>query len=83
MIDAQEFGAMQAELLAQRRDLDRMARSCESMAESIKAMQSQMAEARGGWRVMLMVGGASATFGAVIAKAAAWWASIGHAGPGP
>jgi uncharacterized coiled-coil protein SlyX len=81
MIDPQEFGRLQAEVQAQRRDLDRMAGSLDVMAKSLTAIQDQLSEARGGWKIMLMVGGASATVGAVIAKAAVWWAKSGVPGP--
>ena len=81
MIDPQEFGRLQAEVQAQRRDLDRMASSLDAMAKSLTAIQDQLSEARGGWKIMLMVGGASATVGAVIAKAAVWWAKSGVPGP--
>lgn len=76
-IDPQEFGRLQAEMFAQRRDLDRMATSLEQMAHALESVQDQLAEAKGGWKTLLMVGGAAATFGAVIAKAAAWWATMG------
>lgn len=76
-INLQEFGRLQAEVQAQRRDLDRMATSLEQMATALEAVQHQLSEAKGGWKTLLMVGGAAATFGAVIAKVAAWWATLG------
>lgn len=81
MIDPQEFGRLQAEVAGQRRDLDRMAISLDAMAKSMDAIQSQLAEARGGWKILLLVGGASATIGAVIAKVAVWWSKAGAPGP--
>ncbi len=81
MIDPQEFGRLQAEVAAQRRDLDRMATSLDGMTKALTAIQDQLSEARGGWKIMLMVGGASATVGAVIAKAAVWWSKTGAPGP--
>lgn len=81
MIDPQEFGRLQAEVQGQRRDLDRMAGSLDTMAKSLTAIQDQLSEARGGWKIMLMVGGASATVGALIAKGAFWWAKSGAPGP--
>lgn len=68
MIDPQEFGRLQAEVGSLRRDMDRMAESLESMATSMQTIQHQLAEARGGWKVMMAVGGASAAGGAVIGK---------------
>jgi len=72
MIDPQEFGGLQAEVAAQRRDMDRMSRAMEEMASALQAMQTQLAEARGGWKVLLMVGGASATAGAGMVQLVSW-----------
>jgi multidrug resistance efflux pump len=84
-IDPQEFGRLQAEVAAQRRDMDRMANSIDTMVASIQAMQAQLAEARGGWKLLLAVGGAGATAGAtagaLLAKGAFWWAKSGGVGP--
>lgn len=76
-INPQEFGRLQAEVLAQRRDLDRMATSLDEMAKAMHAMQEQLAQARGGWKTLMLVGGAAATCGALIAKAAVWFSQAG------
>lgn len=81
MIDPQEFGQLKGEVVAQRRDLDRMATSLGEIAKSMDKIQQQLSEAKGGWKIMLMVGGASATVGALIAKGAVWWAKAGAPGP--
>jgi hypothetical protein len=75
MIDPQEFGGLQAEVVNQRRDLERMSRALEDMARAMHAMQDQLAEARGGWKVLLMVGGASATAGAGLVQLVSWFVS--------
>ena len=69
MIDPQEFGALKAEVQAQRRDLDRMAKAIENLAGSVSALQTTMNEARGGWRAVAFVGGVGATAGGAIAWA--------------
>ena len=65
--------------------MDKMAKdfaaSLAEVQQSMSSIQQQLAEARGGWRILLMVGGASATVGAVIAKVAVWWAKTGAPGP--
>lgn len=76
-INPQEFGRLQAEVLAQRRDLDRMATSLDEMAKAMHAMQDQLAQARGGWKTLMLVGGAAATCGALIAKLAVWFSQPG------
>lgn len=80
MIDPKEFGQLQAEVGSLRRDLDRMAESLETMADSLKTIQSQLSEARGGWKVMMAVGGGSAAVGALFGK---FLAAFGGKLPGP
>jgi len=69
MIDPQEFGALKAEVQAQRRDLDRIAVALEKLAGSVSDLQTTMNEARGGWRAVAFVGGIGATAGGAIAWA--------------
>ena len=54
-----------------------MATSMETMAQALEAVQHQLAEAKGGWKTLVLVGGASATMSAVIVKLAVWWAQSG------
>lgn len=64
-IDPQEFGRLQAqvELLL---DSNRVnTETLETMAEAIHSMQLQMAEAKGGWKAVMLIGGASASLGSV------------------
>lgn len=65
-IDPQEFGQLQAEVLAQRRELERLAEANEKMASSLGAIQRQLSEARGGWHTLVLLGGAAATLGAGV-----------------
>lgn len=81
VIDPQEFGLMKGEVTSLRRDYDRIATSIGNIERSIDAVQQQLSEAKGGWKILLMVGGAGATVGALIAKGAVWWSKAG--GPGP
>lgn len=68
MIDPKEFGQLQSEVESLRRDLDRIVQSMESMTSALRVIQTQLAEARGGWKVMMAVGGGSAAVGAMIGK---------------
>lgn len=68
-IDPLEFGRLQAQvetllrLDAEKTDLLR------ALAKDIEAMRIQMAEARGGWKLMMLLGGAAASFGGAISWA--------------
>jgi hypothetical protein len=67
--DPQEFGRLQAQveqLLISNRLLTE---AISNMNTALQAMQLQMAEAKGGWRMLLAIGGASATFGGTVTGA--------------
>jgi hypothetical protein len=68
-VDLQEFGRLQAEVSALRRDMDRMAHVLDDMNQTLSEVQRELSEARGGWKTMMLLGGASATLGALVVKA--------------
>lgn len=64
-IDLQEFGRLQAQV-EQLIDSNRInTATLETMSEAVHAMQIQMAEAKGGWKALMLIGGASASLGSV------------------
>lgn len=77
-VDPQEFGRLQAQV-AQLIESNRVnAATLETMSEAVHAMQLQMAEAKGGWRALMLIGGASASLGSV-----ATWVLTHFTGKGP
>lgn len=46
------------------------------MRADIKAIRETLAEARGGWRTLAWVSGASASFGALVVKLFPWFSSF-------
>ena len=62
-LDPIEFGRMQAELEGLRRDNDRLLELLEHLTVRVDEMSKQMSEAKGGWRVLMLIGGACATAG--------------------
>lgn len=76
-IDAQEFGRLQAQV-QQLLDSDKVkTQMLTEMAEALHAMQLQMAEAKGGWRTLVFLGGAAASLGGALS-----WALQHFAGKG-
>lgn len=65
-IDPQEFGRMQAQVELLLRSDSEKTELLKALASDVAAMREQMAEARGGWKLMMMLGGASAAFGGAI-----------------
>ncbi len=69
-IDPQEFGRLQAQVETLIASDAAKTKLLETMAVSISAIQLQLAEARGGWRLLVALGGASGAVGAGLAWAA-------------
>ena len=63
MIDPIEFGQLRAEVVAQRRDLDRLASTLEQLARSLDSVRDVMTEAKGGWRAIALIAGIAGTLG--------------------
>lgn len=63
MIDPIEFGQLRAEVVAQRRDLDRLASTLEQLAKSLDSVRDVMTEAKGGWRAIALIAGIAGTLG--------------------
>jgi hypothetical protein len=62
-INPQEFGRLQAQvetLIASDAEKTALLRT---LADDMQAIRLQLAEARGGWRLLVMLGGASASVG--------------------
>lgn len=68
-IDPRAFGHLEAQVKALSAIVEKQATAIESLDKSITAMNVTLSEARGGWRVMMMVGGAGASFGGVVSWA--------------
>lgn len=65
-IDPQEFGKLQAEVASLRRDLDHMARMLDGITAQLTNINERLSEAKGGWKMLMAIGGASAAFGATV-----------------
>jgi N-acetylmuramic acid 6-phosphate (MurNAc-6-P) etherase len=73
-----EIGKLQSEVAAVRRDNDRMAASLESIEADVRAMASTLDQARGGWRLIAAVAGASGLIGSIATAAWQWLSIHGH-----
>lgn len=67
-IDRQEFGRLQEQVSGLRRDMDRVASQLDAMSDTLDEVRQQLTEARGGWKAMMLLGGASAAVGGLVVK---------------
>ena len=47
-------------------DMDKLVEDMNDVKQTLNAINSTLSEAKGGWRVLMMVGGAGGVFGAVV-----------------
>lgn len=77
MIDPKEFGRMQANLESLRRDFDLLSLGQREIVKTLAEINTQLSEARGGWKTLVAIGGLAGLAGAALTKVAVWWAQVG------
>jgi prefoldin subunit 5 len=55
-------------------DMDKMLANMKEMQATLLAIDKTLSEARGGWKVLMLVGGASSVMGAGLVQLANWYA---------
>jgi hypothetical protein len=76
-IDPQEFGELRAQVQMLLESNRLNAETLQTMSVALHSMQLQMAEAKGGWKLLMLLGGSAATLGSV-----ATWALTHFTGKG-
>ena len=71
MIDPREFGRLEGAVVALKTELDSVKVKQSQMDEKIDLVLAALSEAKGGWRLMMALGGAAAALGAALT----WFAS--------
>jgi hypothetical protein len=65
-INPQEFGRLQAQVETLIKSDEEKTDLLRTLATDMTAVRMQLAEASGGWKVLVMLGGASATLGSAL-----------------
>lgn len=52
--------------------LEALERRCETMESKLDSIIKTLSEARGGWRALMIIGGAAGTIGALLARFPPW-----------
>lgn len=67
-----DLGKHDAQIEALTVQFNRMHNDMQKMLEELQSIQATLSEAKGGWKLMVMVGGAGAALGAIIIKVLSW-----------
>jgi hypothetical protein len=70
---ARELATHAADIDHLQKDMDKLIADMEDVKKTLGAIQSTLSEARGGWRAMMLLGGASSVVGAGLVQLAHWW----------
>jgi hypothetical protein len=54
-------------------DMDKMLENMKAMQATLTAIDKTLSEARGGWKVLMLVGGASSVVGAGLVQLVNWY----------
>jgi len=61
-----DIAALQRDVVAQGREIHELKAMIERMAEKLDSVASTLTEAKGGWKLMMLLGGGAATFGSLL-----------------
>lgn len=70
---ARELATHAADIDHLQKDMDKLISDMEDVKKTLVAIQSTLSEAKGGWRAMMLLGGASSVVGAGLVQLAHWW----------
>jgi hypothetical protein len=73
ILTARELATHAADIKHMQEDMDKMLESMKAMQTTLVSINSTLSEAKGGWKVLMLVGGAAGTVGAGIVQIVHWW----------
>jgi hypothetical protein len=63
---ARELATHAADIKHLQEDMDKLVADMDDIKKTLQAINSTLSEAKGGWKVLMLIGGASGTVGAII-----------------
>jgi len=73
LLVARELATHASDIQHLQRDMDKLTEDMAEIKRSLAAINTTLSEAKGGWRIMLMVAGASGTIGAALTQVTSLW----------
>ena len=68
-----ELAVHETEIKHLQADMDKLVQDMESIKTTLNSINSTLAEARGGWKVLMMLGGAGGVLGSTITYVIQQW----------
>lgn len=70
---ARELATHAADIDHLQKDMNKLMSDMNDIKKTLVDIQSTLSEAKGGWRVMMLLGGVSSVVGAGLAQVFHWW----------
>jgi prefoldin subunit 5 len=70
---ARELATHASDIAHLQSDMDKMSADMVEIKKTLASINNTLSEAKGGWRVLMMVGGASGALGAGAMQLLNWW----------
>ena len=70
---ARELATHAADIKHLQDDMDKLMLDMSDVKLTLASIQATLSEAKGGWKVIMLLGGASSVLGASLVQAANWW----------
>jgi NADPH:quinone reductase-like Zn-dependent oxidoreductase len=70
---ARELATHAADIAHLQSDMDKLVESVAIMQKTLTDIDKTLSEAKGGWKMLLAVGGAGGAVGAFLVQIAHWW----------
>jgi len=65
---ARELATHEADIAHLQTDMDKLIATMEAMQKTVSGIEQTLAEAKGGWKVLMMFGGAGGFVGAILTQ---------------
>ena len=73
ILTARELATHAADIKHMQEDMDKMLEQMKAMQTTLSAINATLSEAKGGWKMLMMIAGASGTLGAGVVQLVHWW----------
>jgi prefoldin subunit 5 len=70
---ARELATHASDIAHLQSDMDKMATDIDEIKKMLSSINATLAEAKGGWKMLMAVGGAAGVLGGLIVHLANWW----------
>ena len=73
IMTARELATHAADIAHLQNDMDKMLENMKTMQATLTAIDKTLSEAKGGWRMLMLLAGASGTVGAGVVQLVHWY----------